>query len=398
LLRPHLTRDELRELGFGAETGLPDRLSAFARIKAAADGAVPMLARFSALEADTYRRGRFSTYFAGAALITVFIDNTERSPTFRLYPLDKVQDLERKCWVQVWTEAADLRQAWQVFLGRPFRGLNPAKYREPFEHQVTDPYLREAALRSLANGGDDQEFCYDFSFSDLNVRRRGPEPGDLGVLVLMDEEIRQLRVPDSSWRRFLSLFKDAGANIAVLMVTGEHMKDEAAGVMGQLRGTDVCVHVITDAPEDPLTVRRQVALKMLLNAHSTGIMAALGRVIGNTMTNVSPSNLKLIGRATHLILSHVNDALAQESWKRAHGPAEPATFAEANAVLIDAMDYVQSQEMGQTAEVALSIIRMLEALSRGGAVSWEEAREVLEREGLAQYLARQNPALTRIQL
>jgi hypothetical protein len=66
-------------------------------------------------------------------------------------------------------------------------------------------------------------------------------------------------------------------------------------------------------------------------------------------------------------------------------------------VLIEAIDFVRSREMGQTAEVALSIVRILEALSRGGAVSWEEAREILEREGLAQYLARQNPALTRVQ-
>jgi hypothetical protein len=52
-----------------------------------------------------------------------------------------------------------------------------------------------------------------------------------------------------------------------------------------------------------------VCLKMALNAHSTAVMAALGRLVGNTMTNVSPSNLKLIGRATNLILMHVNQAL-----------------------------------------------------------------------------------------
>jgi len=43
-------------------------------------------------------------------------------------------------------------------------------------------------------------------------------------------------------------------------------------------------------------------------------MAKLGRVIGNTMTNVSPSNLKLIGRATYLIQSHVNDSLKKPGW------------------------------------------------------------------------------------
>lgn len=56
-------------------------------------------------------------------------------------------------------------------------------------------------------------------------------------------------------------------------------------------------------------VRQHMAMKVILNAHSTCIMGRLGRLVGNTMTNVSPSNLKLIGRATYLILLHVNAAL-----------------------------------------------------------------------------------------
>ena len=55
--------------------------------------------------------------------------------------------------------------------------------------------------------------------------------------------------------------------------------------------------------------RQLVTLKMLLNIHSTAVMAGLGRLVGNTMTNVSPSNLKLIGRATNLIRMHVNQAM-----------------------------------------------------------------------------------------
>lgn len=48
---------------------------------------------------------------------------------------------------------------------------------------------------------------------------------------------------------------------------------------------------------------------MLMNAHSTAIMTKLGRVVGNTMTNVRAANLKLIGRATYLIKMHVDDIL-----------------------------------------------------------------------------------------
>jgi N-acetylmuramic acid 6-phosphate etherase len=132
---------------------------------------------------------------------------------------------------------------------------------------------------------------------------------------------------------------------------------------------------------------------MLLNAHSTAVMAALGRVIGNTMTNVSPSNLKLVGRATYLILSHVNDILDQPEWSATHGPAAPISFAEANAVLMDAIDFVRSRGMGQTAEVALSIIRIVEALDRGVSVDWEEVQKILDKEGLASYLVRHNRSL-----
>ncbi len=73
---------------------------------------------------------------------------------------------------------------------------------------------------------------------------------------------------------------------------------------------------------------------MLLNAHSTGVMAKQGRVVGNTMTSVQPGNLKLIGRATWLILSHVNGVLETPAWRDAHGATAPLSYAEANAVLV----------------------------------------------------------------
>jgi hypothetical protein len=132
---------------------------------------------------------------------------------------------------------------------------------------------------------------------------------------------------------------------------------------------------------------------MLLNSHSTAVMAKLGRVVGNTMTNVNPSNLKLIGRATYLIMSHVNDTLSQKEWIEKYGKIEPISFSEANAVLFDAMDFVNSSNIGQTAEVSLSIIRILEAFKRKSFVSWEDALKILERDGLENYLIKLNPAI-----
>ena len=273
------------------------------------------------------------------------------------------------------------------FSGSRLRGLDPSFYRAPLEREVTDAFLRRGALRSLANAGNNQEFLYDFSFSRSNAAKRGPGQGDLGVLVLPGEELQHLRQPDSAAHKFLDLFRKHGGKVAVLAAMHAH---EAIALDEAL-----VVKVVLGSGEDPLTLRGQIALKMLLNAHSTGVMAALGRVIGNTMTNVNPSNLKLVGRATFLIMMHVNDTLCQPEWVHKYGMTEPVTFGEANAILFDAMDYVRSRDTGQTAEVALSIVRAIEALARHDFVSWDEAQSTVETEGLNAYLLRRNHALLR---
>jgi N-acetylmuramic acid 6-phosphate etherase len=396
ILRDCLTPDEMCSLGFGIRSDLKTRLADFKATRQAVEAAAKDIALFTGLEACTYRQGHFSTYLAKQALITVFIDGTERSPTFRLFPLDRVDEPQRRCWVQVWTEAADLSSAWRHFLGRPFHGLDPARFQSAFATQVEDGYLREAALRSLKSAGNDQEFCYDFSFSQSNLMHRGPAPGDLGVLVMVGEEIHLMGEPDSCFRRFMKLFHAQGAALVLLTVSGTGELETIRKLISPLCApNDAWVPLAMDFPADPLSVRRQIALKMLLNAHSTAVMALLDRVIGNTMTSVSPSNLKLIGRATYLVLSHVNDILRSPGWRAAHGAAEPITFADANAVLIDAIGYVRDREIAQTAEVALCIIRIVEALDRRCPVSWKEAQQVLAREGLAAYLVRHNPSLTR---
>ncbi|RPJ54666.1 MAG: hypothetical protein EHM24_31465, partial [Acidobacteria bacterium] len=153
LLRRELSGKEMARLGFDGKMTIAGRLREFGGLVESLKAAVPDLARLTELESAAYSGSRFSTYFAESGLITVFIDGTERSPTFRLYPLDTVKEPARKCWFQVATAASTAAEAWQAFLGRPFRGLDPALYRKPFETEVEDPYLRRAALASLARAG-----------------------------------------------------------------------------------------------------------------------------------------------------------------------------------------------------------------------------------------------------
>ncbi len=393
VLRNLLSPKEMNKIGFKKTSRLEDRLKNFAPILSHIKECLPQLDKLTELETTTYTQSHFSTYFAQKGLITVFIDSTERSPTFHLYPLDTIKEKKRKCWIQVWTGAASLGQAWLAFLGRPFRGLSPAFYQKPFGEQIKDPFLKKAALTSLQQAGDEQRWLYDFSFSEFNLKKRGPRPGDLGVAVLLTPEEKELRKKDSYFRRFMDLFIAQKTKLALICLTDKNPEDifktikKTPYFKKKEKNVQLIIPIETD--NDPFGLNQQIALKMLLNAHSTGVMARLGKVIGNTMANVSPSNLKLIGRATYLIQSHVNDILSRPQWVKVHGLRKPITYGEANAVLFEAIHFLQDkkQEVGQTAEVALSIIRILESLRLNRGISNSEALAIVNKVGLSRYLS-----------
>ena len=392
-LRKFLSKKEMATLGFKSELRLEDKLKEFSHILKQVKANLSAIAKFTQLEAQTYKTENFSTYFAQKGLITVFIDSTERSPTFRLFPLDTVKQAKRKSWIQVWTPAANLQDAWQAFLGRPFRGLSPEFYRKPFEDEIDDAYLKKAALESLKNAGDDQQFLYDFSFADFNLKNREPTQGDLGVAVFISPEEAELGKKNSDFRKFIDLFSKKGARVAVILITDKSSK-KISRLIRKIpdfgaEGKNSFIVVNIGTTNDPLGINQRIALKILLNAHSTGVMARLGKVIGNTMTNVSPSNLKLIGRATYLIQSHVNDVLRHPQWVRLYGIRRPISYGEANAVLFDAINYLKNKkkEAGQTAEVAFSIIRILESFRLEKGLIRSKTLKIVKETGLSQYLS-----------
>src|SRR5690606_31112243 len=139
-------------------------------------------------EAASYAADHHATYLAQRALMPVFVDVTERAPTFRLAPLDRIDTDERRSWIQVWTPADDQAQAWQALLHRPFHGLGPALYAAPCSEQIEDPDLRRAALTRLALAGSEQQQLYDLSLSAANLERSGPVAGDTGALILLGDE------------------------------------------------------------------------------------------------------------------------------------------------------------------------------------------------------------------
>lgn len=169
-------------------------------------------------------------------------------------------------------------------------------------------------MASLTKAGQDQKALYDFSCANLSSDSIG---NNIGILCLLcDDELKDQH------NRFLDMYSKQGKAGAVIVT--DKVKDlRLQGVRANM--------IVTLSHEtfkyDPLLVRQHIAMKMVLNAHSTCVMAKLGKLVGNTMTNVSPANLKLIGRSTALILMHVNDKLAASGFKLGYD--------QANAVLYD---------------------------------------------------------------
>lgn len=381
LLQELLPADELAALGF-ADAGIGERLRGFADIQRSVAATAPRLAAWTDRETAAYGNGRHATYLATRALMPVFVDVTERAPTFRLAPLDPVDAPERRSWIQVWTPAGSPQQAWQALLQRPFHGLSRERYLAPFEHEVTDPYLREAALRSLRDAGSEQQARYDLSFSAPNLARSGPQAGDHGALIVLGDE-----TPDARHLEWLQTFAAADTSLVLVSVSARPVQPALLKALAALP-RPVPVVALTIPQRDAFALNQTIALKMLLNAHSTGVMAGLGRVVGNTMTSVQPGNLKLVGRATWLIQSHVEAVLASPAWKQAHGDTAPLGYAEANAVLFEAIE--QRRTLADAAglpEVELSVVAILEALKSGRPVDWRAAARLLRSQGLNRYLA-----------
>ncbi len=376
-LSSRLTQAELKTVGFIKTRSISERLKEFRPIQKMLSKRSHQLAHLTLLEAQTYESQHHSYYIANNAMVAVFIDATERAPTFRLFPLDRSDSIDRKSLIQVWSPARSGAEAWLEILKRPFRGLKSEIYQKPFESEISDSNLREEALRSLAIAGDQEQNYYDLSFSERNQKTRGPMTGDLAVFVLLSEK-------EEAFKDKLKYFQDSNVRTAIL---SSHLGRWATSKIK----ADYHVDLPLLQPEDPMGIRQNVAIKMALNAHSTATMARLGKVVGNTMTSVNPGNLKLIGRATFLIQSHVNEVVAKSHWKNIwtslYSNSE-LSYENANAALFNAMDYVEKTgQVGKISEVALSIIRILEPLrSNGKPVTWDSARDIIQNHPLQEYL------------
>lgn len=248
-------------------------------------------------EEAIYRAKGRNNYFANRLAIDVLTDTTERSPTFCIPAFKKFDDEEAaESWSFLFLPYEETPAAWRGLLKRD---LQPVEWsRETIRGLIgeTDLDRQDRIMRTI---GRDEILRFRIGMDGLSWRET--RLGDGATAIVTEEEIEDLVHPDGFYRRQLEQAHEKGGQVAVIFF------GRAASVSAAKRFLDEwdvpALRVIVPLPEDslPLGGALRVGAKMLLNALSTLTMVRLGRVMGNVMIWVVPSNLKLIDRSIRYI-------------------------------------------------------------------------------------------------
>jgi len=280
------------------------------------------LARLVALEESVYRTGHKNNYFADRFGIDVLTDTTERSPTFCTPPFRKAGDeTATESWAFLFLPQKTTQEAWRHILKREPHcvewdetGIRPFVGEENFARTLET--IRKISAAELMR--------FRIGLDGLKYRPLGA--GDSAVAIVSGREWESLFSPDGFYRLQFEAARKAGA-ITGLVYFGCRRRQSAPfskSAIGDRQSAIVEVFVPVPQTDFLLDGVTRVAVKLVMNALSTCTMVRLGRVMGNTMVWVVPSNLKLIDRATRY-LSQLTGL----------------TYEAANGLLFEVLEYVE---------------------------------------------------------
>ena len=233
-------------------------------------------------------------YFASALGVDVLTDTTERSPTFCTPSFRKWDDTSAsESWVFLFTPVEKTEAAWTSLLRREPRTI---EWTDQELHALLDPEAAERQAGVLREIGRRELMRFRIGLDGLPDRPVRPIDGVTAVVASSD--VALIEGPDSIIGKRLAAARAAGATTAVIAVG-----PAALGRLARAADGGGALVVALQVPETPylLDPMSRIGVKMLLNALSTCVMVRLGRVLGNRMIWVVPSNLKLIDRSTRYI-------------------------------------------------------------------------------------------------
>ena len=254
------------------------------------------LGRLVETEERIYRAGGRTSYFAGSLGVDVLTDTTERSPTYCTPPFRKWDDAEAsESWAFLFTPEETTEAAWPALLRRSPQTVewSDADIAALLGEEAAarqSAIVREIGLRELLR----------FRIGLDGTPGRPMRPGDAAAVVVSGPDLPLVSAPDATFTRQLDAAASVGAE-AVLVAVGR--RDEVDRLLASAGGRRASQRVALAVPDTPFLLHpmARIAVKLLLNALSTCTMVRLGRVLGNRMIYVVPSNLKLIDRSTRYI-------------------------------------------------------------------------------------------------
>ncbi|MBQ3389234.1 MAG: hypothetical protein IJG60_08480 [Thermoguttaceae bacterium] len=236
-------------------------------------------------EAEIYARGGRVTYFADAAMIDIFTDTTERSPTFKIPPFRANNDDSSPApWALVKDPLHDSVSAWNSILYHQPNCIawTPGEYREmgaPEQIAADPPKIGVGELYRFQIG------------NEPDPSRTEVTPNAAVALLLGGEAAAHTAPAADSWRQAFDGETSAYQTKAVLAIGPE--RPGQAGF-----GRTFAIQV--DLPPTPLDLFGHLAPKLALNNISSATMGKLGRLSSNWMAHVAASNKKLIDRSIRL--------------------------------------------------------------------------------------------------
>ena len=340
----------VRELTGKPAAGVPAGL--LAQLEAACAGLqapefLAALAGLVDLEERVYRSGSKNSYFAERLAVDVLTDTTERSPTYCTPPFRKFDD-ERaaESWAFLFVAEDWTDKAWERLLKRKPRCVEwrPAEI---------------SGLVSPENVERTQEIVEKISSTELMRYKIGSNGIKYRVLVVGDSAVAVMSAGEKPAAQKFQL-KQLESARAVNARTGllYFGPDRPESLVG---AADFVTFVPVPQSEWLLDGVTRVVVKLVMNALSTCTMVRLGRVMGNYMVWVVPSNLKLIDRATRYI--------AQQTG---------LNYLAANRLLFDVLVYVEPRMKSDQAYppvVSMAVIRAREKLTNEQAEERINARD-----------------------
>ncbi len=367
-------RELLRELnptgsGFPDSAAVPAKFLEHLKEMQASLRSPPVLAQLSRLvllEESVYRAGHKNNYFADRFAIDVLTDTTERSPTYCTPPFRKFDDASATdSWAFLFVPEQETPRAWVRIIKRApvCIGWSQAETLE-----LVGEEKAKRSYETVRKIGFEELMRFRVGLEGLPYRSLSEH--DMAVGIISEHEISSVLDANGFHRIQLEAAHGRGARVGLIYLGAKSSFEVMARLLSKWDVHPEVAMVRVPETDFFLDGVTRVGLKILLNAISTCTMVRLGRVMGNYMIWVVPSNLKLIDRATRYIKSLTE-----------------LNYAQANRLLFEVIEYVEPRMKADQAYppvVGVAVLRARHGLSNEEAEKRlsdrTDLRELVDRE------------------